>query len=142
MTKDEILTYLAKRGIIKVKNGDYTMKEKTSTVKCKNLPKKYLGISALQAMKLFFDDIGVSFTDGSLQYNLRTFNKNSLQIFLQILADDSIDFSILVDKTRAYYSATSTVKPQISKYFTEGTWDTVYTSYEGEKSELGNNKWL
>jgi len=137
-----MLKYLVKKGIIKEKNGNYTLPKVKTTGRCKNLPEKYVNISAREAMKLFFGDIEVSFTTGDLQYDLRSITKESLKIFTTILRNNEIDFSILVAKTRSYYGAKKTVKPKLSNFFIEGTWENVYEAYEATPSELENNTWL
>jgi len=145
MNKDETIKYFIKEKIIREKDGEYFLvKKRTSIIQqCKNLPEKYIGVSISQAMNFFFSDSEIpAFTSGELSYSLRSITKESLKVFEKIIANKSIDFSILVVKTLKYYKAKNTTKPKLSKYFTEGTWRQVYESYETPLEDKGNSTWL
>jgi len=141
MTKDEILKELIKRRVITRVGENYSfINPKKLVCNCKNLPDRYLGISGTQALKLFFIDAAIpSFSGGSINYALRTTTTKSIETFIKILGDPSIDFSILVDRTKKYYKDKSTVKPAMSKYFMEGLWETVYNDYEKRSDESQSN---
>ena len=143
MTKDEILAVLVKNRTIIKKGTDYTFPSANKvTVRCKNLPAKYLGISGSQAMNLFFIDTKIpDFTEGPTRYALKTISDKSIKTFLQILADPSIDFTTLVVRTSSYFNAKNTAKPSMSKYFTDGLWKIVYATYEEGSTNRDNIVW-
>lgn len=138
MTKDEILKELIKQKIIRESYGEYFIIKKKSVSKtkgnlCKNLPSKYSGVSITVAMNYFFEDAQIPAFQKSkdIEYELRTVNKKSLKIFHDIILDSSINFNTLVTRTKNYYSSPKTVKKGMANYFIDGSWKTVYDSYEG-----------
>ena len=137
-----------KKVIKKNKEDDYSLvvKGDVSKVSCKNLPDKYRGLSIKQALELFFGDCDIPHfaimhkADGTKgRYNLRVHSKKSEQIFKQILANESIDFSILVARTRSWYTNRENARSKTSTYFETGIWKNIYENYEDKSSE--NNKY-
>lgn len=146
MTAQEVVDKLIKLGMLVEKDGEYYFKDVDETkayVGCKNLPQKYVGVSINQAMRLFFDDVGITFSkNASFRFDLRTITKQSLKVFQKIIEDSSIDFSILVAKTSQYYSDAKSTEYPMAKYFAEGRWENIYHHYESKDVEPSNNKWL
>jgi hypothetical protein len=146
MTKDQVIEALIKQGVLEEKRGEYFFIDPTAEKKnrCQNLPDKYVGVSSKQCMILFIDDSEIpAFSTGTLRYSLHTTSKEAFRILTKILRDDSIDFTTLVSRTKSYYNHPKTAKPSVGKFFTEGLWETVYTSFEDKKSSENNNTfWL
>jgi hypothetical protein len=145
MTKDEIIEELLKLKIIRKRNDSYFIVNNAIPVKaiCKNLPSKYAGLSSTQAMEQFFDDCKIPgfFNTDKLKFDARTQTKESRKIFMGIIKDSSIDFSILVSRTRQYYAEKNSAKKPMAKYFTEGLWRNIYKFYKEDKKTSGNTFW-
>ena len=145
MTKDQVIEALIKQGVLEEKRGEYFFIDTTAKKvnRCQNLPDKYVGLSSKQCMTLFIDDSHIpAFSQGTLRYSLHTTSKQALGVLTKILRDNTVDFTTLVSRTKAYYNHPKTAKPSIGKYFTEGLWETVYTSFEQKSSETNNTFWL
>jgi len=145
MTKDEIIIELLKLKVIRKRNDSYFIVKNATSIKavCKNLPSEYSGLSPNQAMEQFFDDCKIPgfFNTGTLKFDARTQTKESRKIFMLIIKDSSIDFSILVSRTRQYYAEKNSAKKPMAKYFTEGLWRNIYKFYKEDKKTSGNIFW-
>lgn len=112
--------------------------------KCKNLPSKYKGLSITSAYELFINDAEIpafKYSQNS-QFRLRTNNADARKIFAGILANESIDFSILVAQTKKFYNSKTAMVSGLARYFTSGTWKDVYESYEDKSTDKDNIFWL
>lgn len=148
MTKDEILKELIKKKVIRKQYDEYFIINKRDMSKdvrgvCQNLSKKYYGISAKTALTYFFNDAQIPAFQRSkdMEFALHTSNAKSLKIFSGIMLDNSIDFTKLVERTKNYYKSSKTVKKNMTNYFVDGLWKTVYDSYD-KSVDTGNTKFL
>jgi hypothetical protein len=141
MTQQEIIQKLIElKVIVQIKNEYYLVDKKLGTVKgesCLNLPDKYkLTNSISQKYKYFLEDCEIpSFSTGNIVYSLRESTKESLQILELILKDPTIDYKILTNKVKIWYSLPQTTKYRIKSLLVDGIWRSIYDSNIEQKVE-------
>ena len=137
-TKEELWELFINSGtIIKLNEGyglNSIFKGKINSLKkssyCLNYPDKFKGLGDMVIYKRVMEDCAIPLMhEGDMTYFVRTQNQGSVRKLKGILATSDIDYTVFVNKIKAFYSKDAAI-PGFAKFINEGTWETIYGASE------------
>jgi len=146
-TKDELIILFENSNVIVKVEGGYvinsvfqkSIKTKTKNRHCINYPSKFVGLSDMLVYTKVIEEAHIPLMyKGDISYFVRTQTKESIKILKNILNNPEIDYSVFINKTRAFYESTTAV-PGFAKYLVENTWKVIYDADE-EFTSTGSRK--
>lgn len=142
MLNEDVLQYLKDNLLIVPQAGGYIvtnkLKRALSGVKStisNTKPTKFSSPRALtidELYKQFIVDAEVPTkitTSSNFSYWANRYSKDGAKAFKAVYLDTKIDKKILLAATKWYYKQTNTARVMISKYFTEGIWESCYDDF-------------
>jgi len=146
-TKDELIVLFENSNVIVKVEGGYVVnsvfqkavKAKAKSRHCINYPSNLIGLSDMLVYTKIIEEARIPLMyKGDISYFVRTQTKESVKILKNLLNDPEIDYSIFINKTRAFYESATAV-PGFAKYLVENTWKIIYDAKE-EFSGASNRK--
>lgn len=147
-TKTEIIELLLHTGLIAPVSKGYLINSKLQEMAstkhissfCKNLPKRYMGITDEAVYDNILSDCAVpSMYKKDIKYYLRTKSIEAIQTLKMILRNPDIDYTRFVTTTRYFYGSDMAV-PSFSNYLVKGKWELVYKDTDNDKEEKYSRK--
>jgi len=137
-TKDELIVLFENSNVIVKVEGGYVVnsvfqkavKAKAKNRHCINYPTKFVGLSDMLIYTKVIEEAHIPLMyKGDISYFVRTQTKESIKTLKNILNDPEIDYTVFINKTKAFY-ASATAIPGFAKYLVENTWKVIYDAKE------------